>query len=62
MREFIQAIDDEAIRDQQRETAERAIFERHDQLHDLRKIHREKRKIGKQYIEALQRDHEVIFS
>ncbi len=59
MREVIQAIDDEADRDQKRETGERAVFDQPHQLHDLRKINREQRKIGKQYIESLQRDHEV---
>lgn len=59
MRELVQAIDDEADRDQKRESAERAVFDKPQQLHDLKKQNREQRRIGKQYIESLQRDHEV---
>lgn len=59
MRELVQAIDDEADRDQKRESAERAVFDKPQQLHDLKKQNREQRRIGKQYVESLQRDHEV---
>lgn len=62
MRELVQAIDDEADRDQKREAAERAIFDKPQQLHDLKKQNREQRRIGKQYVESLQRDHEVSIS
>lgn len=60
MRDLVQAIDDEAIKDQKRETAERAAFERPQALQDMKKVHREERRLGKQYIQALQRDQEVI--
>lgn len=59
MREMVQAIDDEADRDQKRETSERAVFDQPQQLQDMKKQHREQRRLGKQYIEALKRDQEV---
>lgn len=59
MRDLVQAVDDEAVKEQKRETAERSAFERPQALQDLKKVHREDRRLGKQYIQALQRDQEV---
>lgn len=59
MRDLVQAVDDEAVKEQKRETAERSAFERPQALQDLKKVHREERRLGKQYIQALQRDQEV---
>lgn len=59
MQEIVQAIQDEENKEKTRELYELENYDKKDLLKDIRKNHREERKKGKLYIEALQRDQEV---
>lgn len=59
MQEVVQAIEDEEAKEKKRELHEIENFEKKEILKEIKKTHREERRKGKLYIEALQRDQEV---
>ncbi len=61
MKELIQAIDDEAKKEEKRELYEFENREKESFLVTVKKKHLEERMKGKQYIEALRRDQEIVF-
>jgi hypothetical protein len=61
MKELVQAIDDEAQKEEKREKYEFENRDKESFLTNIKKKHQEERAKGKQYIEALRRDQEIIF-
>lgn len=61
MQEVVQAIEDEEKKELRREELEVECVDKPDELKQLKKAHREERRKGKLYIEALQKDQEIIF-
>ncbi len=61
MKELVQAIEDEAQKEIKREQQEMENFDKELLIGDILKRNREERAKGKLYIEALQRDQEILF-
>jgi flagellar motor component MotA len=61
MQEVVQAIDDEDRKEKRRELSEIENYEKKETLKEIRKVNQEERRKGKLYIEALQRDQEIVF-
>jgi hypothetical protein len=61
MKELVQAVDDEALKEAKREQYEFQNKDKVNLIADIKKKHRDERARGKQYLEGLQRDHEIMF-